>query len=115
MVLVNADRTQSYGLGLRGRVLSCGVKVYGHTGTVQGYWMVNASNNGTVNTVLAGTPERHRHTGKTPARRTGASLRRGRSPVSRTAPRSGHMSQAHAGVTTAPAWTPTGRTSGADP
>ncbi|THA79744.1 hypothetical protein E6R61_37690 [Streptomyces sp. LRa12] len=74
--------------------------------------MVNASNNGTVNTVntvLAG------HTGKTPARRTGASLRRGRSPVSRTAPRSGHMSQAHAGATTAPAWTPTGRTSGADP
>lgn len=72
MVPVNADGTQSYGLGLRGRVLSCGVKVYGHTGTVQGYYtyafttadgkrsmtsMANTSNNGTVNTVLAGTLE----------------------------------------------------------
>lgn len=38
MVPVNADGTQSYGLGLRSRVLSCGVKVYGHTGTVQGYY-----------------------------------------------------------------------------
>ena len=72
MVPVNADGTQSHGLGLRGRVLSCGVKVYGHTGTVQGYYtyaftsadgkrsmtsISNTSNNGTVNTVLAGTPE----------------------------------------------------------
>lgn len=71
-VPVNADGTQSYGLGLRGRVLSCGVQVYGHTGTVQGYYtyafttadgkrsmtsMANTSNNGTVNTVLAGTLE----------------------------------------------------------
>jgi D-alanyl-D-alanine carboxypeptidase len=72
MIPVNADGTQSHGLGLRGRVLSCGVKVYGHTGTVQGYCtyafttadgrrsmtsMANTSNNGTVNTVLAGTLE----------------------------------------------------------
>jgi D-alanyl-D-alanine carboxypeptidase len=72
MVPVNADGTQSYGLGLRGRKLSCGVTVYGHTGTVQGYYtyafttadgkrsmtsMANTSNNGTVNTVLAGTLE----------------------------------------------------------
>ncbi|MFF4167069.1 serine hydrolase domain-containing protein [Streptomyces sp. NPDC001741] len=72
MVPVNADGTQSYGLGLRGRVLSCGVQVYGHTGTVQGYYtyafttadgkrsmtsMANTSNNGTVNTGLAGTLE----------------------------------------------------------
>ncbi|MGX1267898.1 serine hydrolase domain-containing protein [Streptomyces phaeoluteigriseus] len=71
-VPVNADGTQSYGLGLRGRMLSCGVKVYGHTGTMQGYYtyaftsadgkrsmtsMANTSNNGTVNTVLAGTLE----------------------------------------------------------
>ncbi|KOV51419.1 beta-lactamase [Streptomyces sp. AS58] len=72
MVPVNSDGTQSYGLGLRGRTLSCGVTVYGHTGTVQGYYtyafttadgkrsmtsMANTSNNGTVNTVLAGTLE----------------------------------------------------------
>ncbi|MET9592046.1 serine hydrolase domain-containing protein [Streptomyces sp. NPDC006516] len=72
MVPVNADGTQSYGLGLRGRALSCGVQVYGHTGTVQGYYtyafttadgkrsmtsMANTSNNGTVNTGLAGTLE----------------------------------------------------------
>ncbi|MFE9622852.1 serine hydrolase domain-containing protein [Streptomyces sp. NPDC006527] len=72
MVPVNSDGTQSYGLGLRGRQLSCGVKVYGHTGTVQGYYtyafttadgkrsmtsMANTSNNGTVNTTLGGTLE----------------------------------------------------------
>jgi D-alanyl-D-alanine carboxypeptidase len=72
IVPVNADGTQFYGLGLRARALSCGVKVYGHTGTVQGYYtyafttadgkrsmtsMANTSNNGTVNTVLAGTLE----------------------------------------------------------
>ncbi|MET9137071.1 serine hydrolase domain-containing protein [Streptomyces parvulus] len=72
LVPVNADQTQSYGLGLRGRKLSCGVTVYGHTGTVQGYYtyafttadgrrsmasMANTSNNGTVNTVLGGTLE----------------------------------------------------------
>ncbi|MFJ4466912.1 serine hydrolase domain-containing protein [Streptomyces sp. NPDC089424] len=71
-VPVNADGTQSYGLGLRGRKLSCGVTVYGHTGTVQGYYtyafttadgkrsmtsMANTSNNGTVNTILGGTLE----------------------------------------------------------
>ncbi|MGW1542042.1 serine hydrolase domain-containing protein [Streptomyces sp. NPDC002309] len=72
MVPVNADGTQSYGLGLRARKLSCGVTVYGHTGTVQGYYtyafttadgkrsmtsMANTSNNGTVNTILGGTLE----------------------------------------------------------
>lgn len=72
LVPVNADGTQSYGLGLRGRTLSCGVTVYGHTGTVQGYYtyafttadgkrrvssMANTSNNGTVNTILGGTLE----------------------------------------------------------
>lgn len=72
MVPVNADGTQFYGLGLRARKLSCGVTVYGHTGTVQGYYtyafstadgkrsmtsMANTSNNGTVNTVLGGTLE----------------------------------------------------------
>ncbi|MFF3563663.1 serine hydrolase domain-containing protein [Streptomyces sp. NPDC002574] len=72
MVPVTADGTQSYGLGLRARKLSCGVTVYGHTGTVQGFYtyafttadgkrsmtsMANTSNNGTVNTVLGGTLE----------------------------------------------------------
>jgi D-alanyl-D-alanine carboxypeptidase len=53
----------SYGLGLRRRDLSCGISVYGHTGTVQGYYsyafttkdgkrsltaLANTSNNTTV-------------------------------------------------------------------
>ncbi len=61
-----------YGLGLRRRDLSCGISVYGHTGTVQGYYtyafttrdgkrsvtsVANATNNGTVNTVLGDTLE----------------------------------------------------------
>ncbi|WP_233221614.1 serine hydrolase domain-containing protein [Streptomyces carminius] len=60
-----------YGLGLRRYDLSC-VSVYGHTGTVQGYYTyafttrdgsrsvassANTSNNGTVNTTLGGTLE----------------------------------------------------------
>ncbi|WEO99271.1 serine hydrolase domain-containing protein [Streptomyces sp. FXJ1.172] len=32
------DSTTAYGLGLRRRELSCGVRVYGHTGVVQGYY-----------------------------------------------------------------------------
>jgi len=32
------NSTTSYGLGLRRRTLSCGVSVYGHTGTVQGFY-----------------------------------------------------------------------------
>jgi len=61
-----------YGLGLRRRDLSCGVSVYGHTGTVQGYYTyafttkdgarsvsvsADVSNNGTVNTILGDTLE----------------------------------------------------------
>lgn len=57
------NSTQAYGLGLRRRDLSCGVSVYGHTGTVQGYYtwaftsksgkrsvtsFANTSNNSTV-------------------------------------------------------------------
>ncbi|MGW4205495.1 serine hydrolase domain-containing protein, partial [Streptomyces sp. NPDC004726] len=67
---VNA--TQGYGLGLRRRDLSCGVSVYGHTGTVQGYYtssftskdgkrsitaVANTSNNGTVLNTLPRTLE----------------------------------------------------------
>lgn len=61
-----------YGLGLRRYDLSCGVQVYGHTGTVQGFYtyafatrdgrrslaaMANTSNKGEVNTTLGGTLE----------------------------------------------------------
>ncbi|MFF4505292.1 serine hydrolase domain-containing protein [Streptomyces sp. NPDC001401] len=36
--MVPVSSSQAYGLGLRRRDLSCGVSVYGHTGTVQGYY-----------------------------------------------------------------------------
>ncbi|MFJ9820892.1 serine hydrolase domain-containing protein [Streptomyces sp. NPDC101151] len=66
------DSTTSYGLGLRRRDLSCGISVYGHTGTVQGYYtyafatkdgkrsvtaLANTSNNGKVLNTLAGVLE----------------------------------------------------------
>ncbi|QOV33591.1 beta-lactamase family protein [Streptomyces ferrugineus] len=69
---VPAGGTQSYGLGLRRRELSCGVSVYGHTGAVQGYYtyafaskdgrrslaaLANASNNGTVLNSMGGALE----------------------------------------------------------
>ncbi|MDG4856894.1 serine hydrolase [Streptomyces sp. T-3] len=61
-----------YGLGLRRYDLSCGTQVYGHTGTVQGYYtyafatrdgkrslsaMANTSNRGSANAALGGTLE----------------------------------------------------------
>lgn len=61
---------RSYGLGLRRYDLSCGTSVYGHTGTVQGFYtyafatrdgrrslaaMANTSNRGAANTALGGT------------------------------------------------------------
>ncbi|MFI7498005.1 serine hydrolase domain-containing protein [Streptomyces sp. NPDC049687] len=69
---VPAGGTQSYGLGLRRRVLSCGVSVYGHTGAVQGYYtyaftsddgrrslaaLANASNSTAVHTTMLRTLE----------------------------------------------------------
>ncbi|MPY63863.1 serine hydrolase domain-containing protein [Streptomyces spongiae] len=66
------NSSQGYGLGLRRRDLSCGVSVYGHTGTVQGYYtyaftskdgkrsvtaLANTSNNGTVLNTMARTLE----------------------------------------------------------
>lgn len=66
------NSTQGYGLGLRRRDLSCGISVYGHTGTVQGYYtyafttkdgrrsitsLANTSNNGTVLNTMARTLE----------------------------------------------------------
>ncbi|MGK5629072.1 serine hydrolase domain-containing protein [Streptomyces sp. URMC 123] len=70
MTPTDASNTQFYGLGMRSRKLSCGVEVYGHTGTVQGYYtyafasadgkrsittMANTSNNGQVLTTLGRT------------------------------------------------------------
>ncbi|MET7701632.1 MULTISPECIES: serine hydrolase domain-containing protein [unclassified Streptomyces] len=69
---VTVNSTQGYGLGLRRRDLSCGVSVYGHTGTVQGFYtyaftskdgkrsitaLANTSNNGNVLTTMAQTLE----------------------------------------------------------
>ncbi|MCX5087973.1 beta-lactamase family protein [Streptomyces sp. NBC_00365] len=66
------NSTQGYGLGLRRRDLSCGISVYGHTGTVQGYYtyafaskdgkrsvtaLANTSNNVDVLNTMARTLE----------------------------------------------------------
>ncbi|MFZ3495117.1 serine hydrolase domain-containing protein [Streptomyces sp. 5.8] len=68
----DATNTRFYGLGLRRYDLSCGAQVYGHTGTVQGFYtyafttrdgkrslsaMANTSNRGQANTALGGTLE----------------------------------------------------------
>ncbi|WP_189719212.1 serine hydrolase domain-containing protein [Streptomyces chryseus] len=68
----DATQTRFYGLGLRRYDLSCGTEVYGHTGTVQGFYtyafatrdgrralsaMANTSNRGAANTALGGTLE----------------------------------------------------------
>ncbi|MFJ2752842.1 MULTISPECIES: serine hydrolase domain-containing protein [unclassified Streptomyces] len=68
----DATNTRFYGLGLRRYDLSCGTSVYGHTGTVQGFYtyafstrdgrrslsaMANTSNRGQANTALGGTLE----------------------------------------------------------
>ncbi|MFJ3669624.1 serine hydrolase domain-containing protein [Streptomyces sp. NPDC090106] len=83
--------TRFYGLGLRRYDLSCGTQVYGHTGTVQGYYtyafstrdgrralssVANTSNHGSANTALGGTLEaafcgkKPTTTTPTPGRRT---------------------------------------------
>ncbi|MFD9033098.1 serine hydrolase domain-containing protein [Streptomyces sp. NPDC059567] len=64
--------TRFYGLGLRRYDLSCGTQVFGHTGTVQGFYTyafatrdgrrslaatANTSNHGAANTALGGTLE----------------------------------------------------------
>ncbi|MFE0787175.1 serine hydrolase [Streptomyces mutabilis] len=68
----DTTKTRHYGLGLRRYDLTCGARVYGHTGTVQGYYtyafatrdgsrsiaaMANTSNRGGANTALGGTLE----------------------------------------------------------
>ncbi|MFJ3901628.1 serine hydrolase domain-containing protein [Streptomyces sp. NPDC090025] len=68
----DTTNTRFYGLGLRRYDLSCGTQVYGHTGTVQGFYtyafstkdgrrslsaLANTSNHGAANTALGGTLE----------------------------------------------------------
>ncbi|MCM2422643.1 beta-lactamase family protein [Streptomyces sp. RKAG293] len=87
MASVDATNTRFYGLGLRRYDLSCGTSVYGHTGTVQGFYtyafstrdggrtltaLANTSNRGVANTALGGTLEAA-FCGKKPA----AATRRG--------------------------------------
>ncbi|MFH7596816.1 serine hydrolase domain-containing protein [Streptomyces racemochromogenes] len=72
MTPTDAAGTRFYGLGLRRYDLSCGTSVYGHTGTVQGFYtyafttrdgkrsmtaMANTSNRGVANTALGATLE----------------------------------------------------------
>ncbi|WCD85041.1 D-alanyl-D-alanine carboxypeptidase [Streptomyces xanthophaeus] len=72
MTPTDTTNTRFYGLGLRRYDLSCGTSVYGHTGTVQGFYtyafatrdgrrslaaMANTSNRGSANTALGGTLE----------------------------------------------------------
>ncbi|MEV5971719.1 serine hydrolase domain-containing protein [Streptomyces sp. NPDC051921] len=68
----DTTNTRFYGLGLRRYDLSCGTQVFGHTGTVQGFYtyafttrdgrrslsaVANTSNHGAANTALGGTLE----------------------------------------------------------
>ncbi|MCX5366542.1 beta-lactamase family protein [Streptomyces sp. NBC_00124] len=84
----DTTNTRFYGLGLRRYDLSCGTRVYGHTGTVQGFYtyafatadgrrslsaMANTSNKGSANTALGGTLEAA-FCGKKPAAKFGSSL-----------------------------------------
>ncbi|MFJ6718339.1 MULTISPECIES: beta-lactamase family protein [unclassified Streptomyces] len=89
MTPTDASNTRFYGLGLRRYDLSCGTSVYGHTGTVQGFYtyafatrdggrtlaaMANTSNRGQANTALGGTLEAA-FCGKPPTTAKGAPLR----------------------------------------
>ncbi|MFD3659620.1 serine hydrolase domain-containing protein [Streptomyces sp. NPDC058659] len=68
----DTTNTRFYGLGLRRYNLSCGTQIFGHTGTVQGFYtyafstrdgrrslsaVANTSNHGSANTALGGTLE----------------------------------------------------------
>ncbi|MFE2874131.1 serine hydrolase domain-containing protein [Streptomyces roseus] len=82
MTPTDAANSRFYGLGLRRYDLSCGTSVYGHTGTVQGFYtyafttrdgkrslaaVANTSNKGAANTALGGTLEGAFCGKKTPA------------------------------------------------
>ncbi|WP_443056744.1 serine hydrolase domain-containing protein [Streptomyces sp. NBC_00667] len=90
MTPTDATHTRFYGLGLRRYDLSCGTSVYGHTGTVQGFYtyafatrdgrrtlaaMANTSNRGEANTALGGTLEAAFCGKQPPATATGAPRR----------------------------------------
>ncbi|MGW3032055.1 serine hydrolase domain-containing protein [Streptomyces sp. NPDC001178] len=91
----DTTNTRFYGLGLRRYDLSCGTQIYGHTGTVQGYYtyafatrdgrrslsaMANTSNKGSANTALGGTLEAA-FCGKKPTSTASASAQPGPSTV----------------------------------
>ncbi|MFF1556411.1 serine hydrolase domain-containing protein [Streptomyces sp. NPDC058279] len=91
MTPTDATNSRFYGLGLRRYDLSCGTSVYGHTGTVQGFYtyafatrdgsrtlaaMANTSNRGQANTALGGTLEAA-FCGTRPATAKGPAPRRG--------------------------------------
>ncbi|OPG09569.1 peptidase M15 [Streptomyces sp. GKU 895] len=91
----DTTNTRFYGLGLRRYDLSCGTQIYGHTGTVQGYYtyafatrdgrrslsaMANTSNKGSANTALGGTLEAA-FCGKKPVSTASASARSGPSTL----------------------------------
>lgn len=92
MTPTDATNTRFYGLGLRRYDLSCGTQVYGHTGTVQGFYtysfttrdgsraltaMANTSNRGQANTALGGTLEAAFCGKPTPAKATAKAAARG--------------------------------------
>lgn len=89
----DTTNTRFYGLGLRRYDLSCGTQIYGHTGTVQGFYtyafatadgrrslsaMANTSNKGSANTALGGTLEAA-FCGKKPAAKASSSAKSGSS------------------------------------
>ncbi|MFI8520848.1 serine hydrolase domain-containing protein [Streptomyces sp. NPDC085481] len=95
----DTTNTRFYGLGLRRYDLSCGTQVYGHTGTVQGFYtyafstrdgrrslsaVANTSNHGAANTALGGTLEAA-FCGKkpAPARSAAPSSRAAEAPTAR--------------------------------
>ncbi|MEV7723528.1 serine hydrolase domain-containing protein [Streptomyces sp. NPDC087917] len=102
MTPTDATNTRFYGLGLRRYDLSCGASVYGHTGTVQGFYtyafttrdgkrsmtaMANVSNQGAANTALGGTLEAA-FCGKKPAQATARGFAAG-APATGPAPAAG--------------------------
>lgn len=89
----DTTNTRFYGLGLRRYDLSCGTQIYGHTGTVQGFYtyafatadgrrslsaMANTSNKGSANTALGGTLEAA-FCGKKPVAKASSSAKSGSS------------------------------------
>ncbi|MFB7512586.1 serine hydrolase domain-containing protein [Streptomyces sp. NPDC056144] len=105
----DATNTRFYGLGLRRYDLSCGTQIFGHTGTVQGYYtyafstrdgkrslsaVANTSNHGAANTALGGTLEAA-FCGKKPAAAAARSAA-ARSATAETAPETAPESAASA-------------------